>query len=72
MAACCPAPCGMLAAAAAADHRGNTAPARHGGTGRSAHTGPFGLVARSRRRCMPSWWRHRLVPRPDITDGGDR
>ena len=32
MPACCPARCGMLAAAAATDHRRNTAPARHGGT----------------------------------------
>jgi hypothetical protein len=32
MAACCPARCGMFAAAAATNHRRNTAPARDGGT----------------------------------------
>lgn len=70
MAACCPAQCGMSprrdVAAGIPPWRATAAPDR------LAHTGPFGRAARSRRRCIPSWRRHRLVPRRDITDGGDR
>jgi hypothetical protein len=52
MVACCPARCGMLAAAAATDHRMNTAPARHGGT-RSVGSHRSLRASRAGRAVMP-------------------